>query len=226
MSRAGRSWAKACAASGAERREDDVSDDESNVERVEASFGPLQLVESLLFVAAEPVAVRDLARALTLPLDAVEAALERLIEQYRGRGVRILRHNDQVQFVTAPEAAAAVERFLGVQTSAPRLSNAALETLAIIAYKQPITRAGIEAVRGVDCSGSVRTLLQRGLIVDIGRLPAVGRPVLYGTSDEFLKQFGLSALNELPPLPQLTPDGSENGERAATPGSGEALAQP
>lgn len=166
----------------------------------EDTFGPLQLVESLLFVAAEPVAVRDLARALSLPLDTIEAVLERLIDQYQQRGIRLLRHNDQVQLVSAPEAASAIERFLGVQGSAPRLSNAALETLAIIAYKQPITRPGIEAVRGVDCSGSVRTLLQRGLIAEVGRLPVAGRPVLYSTTEEFLKQFGLPSVAHLPPV--------------------------
>lgn len=180
--------------------EDYVSEVKPILERVEASFGPLQLVESLLFVAAEPVPVRDLARVLALPLDTIEVVLERLTHEYRSRGMRVMRHNDQVQLVTAPEATAAVERFLGIQTSAPRLSNAALETLAIIAYKQPVTRAGIEAVRGVDCSGSVRTLLQRGLVVETGRLPAVGRPVLYGTTEEFLKQFGLTTVGELPQL--------------------------
>jgi segregation and condensation protein B len=167
---------------------------------VEGAFGPKQLVESLLFVAAEPVAVRDLARTLALPADAVEAVLEQLMDEYRVRGMRLLRHNDQVQLVTAPEAAAAVERFLGLQTVAPRLSNAALETLAIIAYKQPITRGGMEAIRGVDCSGAVRTLLQRGLIVELGRLQVAGRPVLYGTTEEFLKQFGLSSVAHLPQL--------------------------
>lgn len=192
-----------------------MSDVEPVLERVEASFGPLQLVESLLFVAAEPVPVRDLARALALPLDAIEAALERLTEEYRGRGVRVMRHDDRVQLVTAPEAAVVVERFLGVQTSAPRLSNAALETLAIIAYKQPITRAGMEAVRGVDCSGPVRTLLQRGLVVEVGRLPAVGRPVLYGTTEEFLKQFGLSMIGELPQLE--APESAPAAPTSATP---------
>lgn len=167
---------------------------------VEPHFGPQQLVESLLFVAAEPVPVRDLARALQLPADAVEAALERLADEYRNRGIRLLRHNDHVQLVSAPEAALVVERFLGVQSSAPRLSNAALETLAIIAYKQPITRSGLESVRGVDCSGPIRTLLQRGLISEIGRVQAVGRPVLYGTSEEFLKQFGLPNIEQLPPI--------------------------
>jgi segregation and condensation protein B len=167
---------------------------------VEPEFGPLQLLESLLFVAAEPVPVRELAKTLTLPLDTIEALLERLLDEYRVRGIRLLRHNDQVQLVAAPEAARVVERFLGVQTSSPRLSNAALETLAIIAYKQPITRPGIEAVRGVDCAGAVRTLLQRGLITEVGRLQAVGRPLLYGTTEDFLKQFGLPSLAHLPPM--------------------------
>ncbi|PLS78500.1 MAG: SMC-Scp complex subunit ScpB [Chloroflexi bacterium] len=167
---------------------------------VEATFGPKELVESLLFVAAEPVDVRELAKTLALPADAIEAVLEQLVVEYRSRGIRLLRHNDQVQLVTAPEAAAAVARFLGLQTVAPRLSNAALETLAIVAYKQPITRSGMEAIRGVDCSGAVRTLLQRGLIVEVGRLQVAGRPVLYGTTEEFLKHFGLPSVAHLPQL--------------------------
>lgn len=165
---------------------------------VEASFGPQQLIESLLFVAAEPVAVRDLARSLALPPDAIEQAIERLMREYSSRGIRIMRHQDFVQLVSAPEAATVIERFLGVQRSAPRLSNAALETLAIIAYRQPITRAGMEAVRGVDCSGAVRTLLQRGLITEVGRLQTAGHPIQYGTTEEFLKQFGLAAIDQLP----------------------------
>jgi segregation and condensation protein B len=172
------------------------------------------LIESLLFVAAEPVPVRDLARTLALPLETIEALLEQLMREYGCRGIRIMRHNDQLQLVSAPEAATVVERFLGVQTSATRLSNAALETLAIIAYKQPLTRSGIEAVRGVDASGAVRTLLQRGLITEVGRLQAVGRPVLYGTTEEFLKQFGLPSLAHLPPMD--FPDADASNEQAAS----------
>jgi segregation and condensation protein B len=189
----------------------DVLQTETLTLGVEAEFGPKQLVESLLFVAAEPVPVRDLSRAIGLPLETIEALLEELMREYRTRGIRIMRHNDQVQLVSAPEAATVVERFLGVQSSAPRLSNAALETLAIIAYKQPLTRSGIEAVRGVDSAGAVRTLLQRGLIVELGRLQAVGRPVLYGTTEEFLKQFGLPSLAHLPPME--FPDVEAEGEQ-------------
>ena len=158
------------------------------------------LIESLLFVAAEPVQVRQLARVLALPIDAVEHALERLRDEYRGRGIRLQRHDDAVQLVSAPEAAAAIERFLGLSLSANRLSGPALETLAIVAYRQPVTRPGIEAVRGVDCSGALRTLLQRGLVAEVGRMQTAGRPLLYGTTDEFLKQFGLESVQQLPEL--------------------------
>jgi segregation and condensation protein B len=161
-----------------------------------------QLIESLLFIAGEPVTVAQLARALELPADAIEAAIERLAAACGTRGIRLQRHSDQIQFVSAPEAARVIERFLGVQAQ-QRLSAAALEVLAIIAYRQPITRAQIEAVRGVDCGGVVRALLGRELIGDVGRLESVGRPILYGTTAEFLRQFGLSGLTDLPPLPEL-----------------------
>lgn len=159
----------------------------------------LQLVESLLFVAGEPVTVAQLVRALEVPADAVELALEQLSEQCRSRGVRVQRHGDQIQLVSAPEAARAVGRFLGVQASA-RLSNAALEVLAIVAYRQPLTRAQVDAIRGVDSSGSLRALLARELVVEAGRLDAIGRPILYATTPAFLQQFGLASLAELPQL--------------------------
>ena len=124
-----------------------------------ASMEAHQLIESLLFVAAEPATVAQLARALELPADAVEAGLARLSAECAGRGVRVQRHGEHVQLVSAPEAAATVARFLGIESSS-RLSAAALEVLAIIAYRQPLTRAQIEAVRGVDSSGVVRALLE------------------------------------------------------------------
>src|SRR5437867_4334332 len=159
----------------------------------------VQLVESLLFIAGEPVTITQLAHALELAPDAVEAALERLAAACRERGVRVQRADDSVQLVSAPEAAAVVERFLGVGAPA-RPSSAALETLAIIAYRQPITRAQVEAIRGVDSSGVIRALLARELIAEAGRLETVGRPILYATTSEFLRHFGLSSLAELPPL--------------------------
>ena len=155
------------------------------------------LVESLLFVAAEPVTVAQLARALELPPDAVEKALDQLSAACVDRGVRVQRRGEHVQLVTAPEAASAVARFLGVERTA-RLSNAALEVLAIIAYRQPLTRAQVEAIRGVDSSGVVRALLARDLIAEVGRLETVGRPIMYGTTPEFMRLFGLARLDELP----------------------------
>jgi segregation and condensation protein B len=162
------------------------------------------LIESLLFVAAEPVAVRHLAKVLELPADAVEEALAALHASYHGRGIRLQRQGDRVQLVSAPEAAALIARFLGVQAST-RLSTAALEVLAIIAYRQPLTRAQVEAIRGVDSSGIIRQLLARDLIAEAGRLDAVGRPILYATTPLFLQQFGLTTLDELPTiaLPEL-----------------------
>jgi segregation and condensation protein B len=165
-----------------------------------------QLVEGLLFIAGEPITVAQLAHTLELPADAIEAALEQLASACQERGVRVQRHGDSVQLVSAPEAAAVIERFLGVQAQ-PRLSAAALEALAIVAYRQPITRAQIDAVRGVDSSGVIRALVGRDLIAEAGRLETVGRPILYATTEEFLRQFGLASLEELPPidLPEVQP---------------------
>ena len=157
------------------------------------------LLESLLFVADEPVAVGQLARVLEVEGKSIEEALETLRTEYSQRGVCIQRKGERVQMVTAPEAASYIERFLGLQLSG-KLSTAALETLAIIAYQQPVTRAQIEAVRGVNCDGVLRTLTSKGLIEETGRLEQAGRPILYGTTFEFLQYFGLQDLAELPPL--------------------------
>ena len=157
------------------------------------------LLESLLFVADEPVAVSQLAKALEVEMESIKEALERLRAEYSQRGLRIQRKGERVQMVTAPEAASHIERFLGLRLSG-KLSTAALETLAIIAYQQPITRAQIEAVRGVNCDGVLRTLTSKGLIEEIGRLEQAGRPIIYGTTFEFLQYFGLQDLAELPPL--------------------------
>jgi segregation and condensation protein B len=158
-------------------------------------------LESLLFVSDEAVEPAHLARALAIPPAEVEAGLLALDAAYRtgGRGLRLQTRNGRYQLVTAPEAANLIETFLNLDTSA-KLSAPALETLAVVAYRQPVTRAQIEAVRGVDCSGVLRSLLQRGLLEEVGRLDAPGRPVLYGVTDLFMHHFGLTALHELPPL--------------------------
>ncbi len=157
------------------------------------------MIEALLFVAPEPVSLQELAGVLEQEEAAVLAALEEWAEEHRERGIRLQRLGNRVHLVSAPEAGPYVERFLG-ERERSRLSAAALETLAIIAYRQPVTRAEIEQLRGVDCSGVLRTLLNLGLIEDRGRARRVGRPVLYGTTFEFLRHFGLSSLEDLPPL--------------------------
>lgn len=157
------------------------------------------LLESLLFVADEPVAGKRLAETLGAEMGEVEAALQALDGDYQARGLRLQRKGGRVQMVTAPEAGPYIERFLGLQLSS-RLSKSALETLAVVAYRQPVTRAQIEKVRGVSSDGVLRTLLSKGLVEEVGRLEQAGRPILYGTTFEFLQHFGLRELNDLPPL--------------------------
>jgi segregation and condensation protein B len=162
-------------------------------------------VESLLFVAGEPVGIEQLAAVLESDSEQIEAALQELAGEYMGRGIQLQRKGQRVQMVTAPGAADTVRLFLGLELSG-RLSPAALETLAIIAYRQPVTRAEIEAVRGVNSDSVLRTLVQRGLIEEMDRLDQPGRPIVYGTTFEFLQQFGLVSLEQLPPL---TPSDAE-----------------
>jgi segregation and condensation protein B len=156
-------------------------------------------VESLLFVADAPVSVGRLAEALEVSLGRVERALTQLDAACTGRGLRLQWDGNRVQLVTAPESAQIVERFLGLETRI-RFSQPALEALAIITYRQPITRPGIEAIRGVSSGSVLRTLLRAGLIEETGRAPTVGHPILYGTTFEFLQRFGLGSLRDLPQL--------------------------
>jgi segregation and condensation protein B len=158
------------------------------------------LIEALLLVAPAPSTVEELARGAGTTPEAVEAALTTL-EQRAGSGWVIQRHAGRVQLATAPRFAGYVRRFLGLDRET-RLSGAALETLAIIAYQQPVTKSEVEAVRGVDCSGVMHTLTQRGLIEQVGRLQTAGNPIQYGTTPEFLLHFGLRSLADLPPLGQ------------------------
>ena len=163
---------------------------------------PKSLVESLLFVADHPVPIRDLAEALEVDTDEIESALLSLDADYQERGIRLQRKGDEVQMVSAPEAGPHIERFLGLEISG-KLSVAALETLSIVAYRQPVTRAQVDAIRGVQSDGVLRSLVRRGLVEQVGRAPTVGRPNLYGTTFEFLQQFGLQGLSELPDWEKL-----------------------
>lgn len=159
-------------------------------------------VESVLFVAEEPISAHRLAEALEVTSEQVERALEVLAAHYEGGGLRLQRIQGRVQLTTAPEAAPYIERFLGLEARV-HISQAALEALAIVAYRQPITRPEIEAIRGVGSDSVLRTLLSAGLIDRVGRADGVGRPFLYGTTPEFLQHFGLQSLDELPQLEQF-----------------------
>lgn len=163
-----------------------------------------QILEAILFVAGEPVAVADLAQALEVSEMEIMHAVEALERECERRGVTVHRYGDHLRMETRPEYAPYVERLLQpVQRQS--LSQAALETLAVIAYRQPATRGEVEQVRGVKCDYSIQSLLSKGLIREVGRKEALGRPILYGTTDRFLEHFGLSDLRDLPPLPEAAP---------------------
>jgi segregation and condensation protein B len=165
-------------------------------------------LEALMFVSAEPVAPSQLASVLELSPSEVEQGLKQLEGELQTRGLRLQRQGGRVQLTTAPEMAEMVECFLGMEATS-RLSRAALETLAIVAYQQPVTRPQIEMVRGVSSDGVMKSLLGKGLVQEVGRTEGPGRPILYGTAPDFLQHFGLNSLMELPPL-NLPED--ENGE--------------
>jgi segregation and condensation protein B len=148
----------------------------------------------------------ELSTVLSVPLDIIELTLDDLATQCEKRGIRLQRSAGRVQFTTAPEMAELVEKFLGLETSS-HLSRAALEALAIVAFEQPVTRPQIDAIRGVSSDGVLKSLLSKGLIQEVGRAESPGRPILYATTPEFLQNFGLSSLNELPPLTPLSMNG-------------------
>lgn len=155
--------------------------------------------EALLFASAEPVNLVDLRRVLAIRPATLERVLEHLGRALSEgkRGLRLQRHGDVVRLVTAPETALYIDKMRGQQAT-QKLSEAALETLALIAYRQPVTRPQIEAIRGVDCTGVMNTLLARGLVTEVGRLDTVGHPILYGTTLAFLQHFGLERPDQLP----------------------------
>ena len=159
------------------------------------------LLEALLLVAPEPLPIAELAEAAGVSPDVVEQVLAGMQSNER-RGWVVVRHRDTVHLASAPRFAPQVRRLLKLEREA-KLSGASLETLALIAYRQPVTRAELEALRGVDCSGVLATLHARGLIEVSGRLQTVGNPNQYMTSVEFLRHFGLASLAELPPLDEL-----------------------
>ena len=164
-------------------------------------------LEAILLVVEEPVDPNTLAQVLEVPTDDVVATLRALRSEYvdAGRGFVLREVAGGWRFYTDPGAAAYVERFV-LHGRSGRLSQAALETLAIVAYKQPVTRSRVSEIRGVDADGAVRSLVSRGLIEEVGRETTPGQPLLYGTTASFLERLGITDLEDLPTLPQLVPD--------------------
>ena len=176
-------------------------------------------IEAILFVAGDAVRRKDLAAALQISEKQLDQTLDGMRDEYdfEQRGFLIKRFGDMVQLATRPLYAEDVVRLLQpVQKQS--LSQAAMETLAVVAYKQPVTRAEVEQIRGVKCDYSLQSLAAKGLIHEVGRKDTIGRPILFGTTDEFLNHFGLGDLAELPPIPgenpEDTPEGTagENGD--------------
>lgn len=166
-------------------------------------------LEALLFVAAEPVTTAQLATALDISASVVERGLNELDASLQSRGLRLQRHAGRVQLTTAPQLAELVERFLGLEATT-HLSRAALETLAIIAYQQPVTRPQIDSIRGVNSDSMLKSLLSKGLVLESGRADGPGRPILYSTTPEFLQHFGLGSILEMPPLAKPEEESGQN----------------
>ncbi len=154
-------------------------------------------IEAILFSSNRPLKVRELQQATDSDRNTVEGALESLRESLEGRGVMLMRHHDEIHLATRPEHAAAVRRALRPEVSG-RLSQAAYETLAIVAYQQPVSRARVEEVRGVNCESVLSNLELRDLITEVGRGSGPGQPKLYGTTMRFLQVMGLESLEHLP----------------------------
>ena len=167
-------------------------------------------LESILFAAGEPVGVERLCLGLESDRATIDAVAQRLMDQYsyERRGLRLVKLDNSYQLCSAPEYAGYVRKTLENRKPA-RLSQPALEVLAVIAYYQPVTRAYVDQVRGVDSAYTVGLLLERELIQECGRLAVPGRPILYQTTKNFLRSFGLSSLDELPELPDASKDGGQ-----------------
>ncbi len=158
-------------------------------------------IESILFVSGRPLEHAELRKLLDIDEENLTQSLQTLEHSLEGhrRGIRLQRLGEQVQLVTAPENARYIAALLGLPMSA-KLTSAAMETLAVISYRQPVTRAQIEAIRGVNGDRALASLIQHGLVAEVGRAQTVGRPTLFGTTPEFLQQFGLTKLEQLPPV--------------------------
>ncbi len=174
-----------------------VSQAETPVDARPGELTETQL-EALLFVAERPLSRGEIAQLAGVDRETVDACIGDLQVTLGERGMRLVESGEHVELATAPEAGRLIARYVGAD--APRLSSASLETLAIVSYRQPCTRATIERIRGVDSDYTIRTLMHRRLIAELGRSEAPGRPILFGTGFDFLERFGLTSLDRLPPL--------------------------
>jgi len=172
-----------------------------NYEEIEVYFS---IFESLLFVSGEPIKLKELASIIESSEDFAEDVLKELMFKYevQERGIRLLNINNQYQLVTKPENSDYVQKLLKTNIR-QALSQAALETLAIVSYRQPVTRIDIDEIRGVKSDSAVLTLVDKGLIKECGRMDVAGRPILYATTEEFLKNFGLNNIKDMPPLENI-----------------------
>lgn len=173
----------------------------------------LARLEAMLFACGDPVEASRLADVLELDVESVTKMLSSLGDSYEEResGLRLIRIDGKYQLCTREEYGQDVKKLLEIKKNTP-LSQAAFEVLAIIAYNKTVTKSFIEQIRGVDCSGSISNLVQKGLIEEKGRLDLPGRPLVYGTTDRFLRCFSISSLDELPDLPQSDEENKENGQ--------------
>lgn len=158
-------------------------------------------IESLLFVSGEPLSLKDLHNNLEIPVKTIESVINEMVKDYEeeNRGIKLISINEGYQLVSKPQNSDSVQKLLK-KNKRQSLSQASLESLAIVAYKQPITRVDIDEIRGVKSESALQRLIERDLIREIGRLEVPGRPILFGTTEEFLRQFELKGLDELPSL--------------------------
>jgi segregation and condensation protein B len=170
-------------------------------------------VEALIFASGDPISTDRICEILDCTEDEALACISDLSAEYKNRGsaMQIIKLNDSWQMTTLPQYAAPIRRMLEIQRNTP-LSQAAFEVLAVVAYNQPVTKSFVEQVRGVDCSGVISSLVEKGLVEERGRLELPGRPLIYGTTDRFLRCFSLETLSDLPELPhdEEKPEDAEN----------------
>jgi segregation and condensation protein B len=168
--------------------------------KMDSSIDWTASLEALLFSASGPVSLSQLASTLEITAEETQSQLEKMQKTYlEGRGIRLQWHGGRVQLTTAPEYGKIIEKFLGLEASS-RISRAGLETLAIVAYQQPVTRPQMDSIRGVSSDGVLKSLLSKGLIQEVGRAEGPGRPIMFGTTSDFLQYFGLTSIQDLPLL--------------------------